>query len=95
MNLEESGNVEHLRPLVGSTDRNLSGVFWMDFGVEILRSALQKAPPDIPGVQAIMGLHGEQPADADQAHVEVVFQSVLVNSKRKAPCGECWTCCSD
>lgn len=29
----------------------------------------------------ITGLHGEQPADADQAPAEVVAQSVLVNSE--------------
>lgn len=92
---EESGNAEHLRPLVGSTDRNLSGVFWMDSRVEILSSALQKAPPDILRVQAITGLLGEQPADVDQAPVEVVSQSLLVNSKGKVPCGEQRTCCSD
>lgn len=95
MDLEESGNAEHLRSLVGSTDRNLSGVFWMDFGVEILRSGLQKAPPDIARVQVITGLHGEQPADVDQAPVEVVSQSLLVNSKGKAPRGERWTRWSD
>lgn len=85
MYLQESGNAEHLRPLVGSTERNLSGVLWMDFGVEILSSALQKAPADTPRLQAITGLHGEQPADVDQAPVEVVSQSVLVNSKGRHP----------
>lgn len=72
----------------------LSGVSWKDIGVEILSSALQKSPPDI-WREAIAALHGEQPADVDQAPVEVASKSVLVNSKGKTPCGERRTCCSD
>lgn len=63
--------MEHLRPLVGSTDRNLSGVSWKDFGVEMLSCAIQRAPPNIRR-EAITGLHGEQLADVDQAPVVVV-----------------------